>query len=112
MKTYPVNIPEAKRLPEGCIVKSPVPTGEQKGMVTGNWRILRPVVDHDKCTMCLTCYISCPDACITVVDEKIKHNLDYCKGCGICTTVCPVECVDRVPEMNFADGVVRLEKPF
>ena len=70
MKTYPVNIPEGKRLPEGCIVKSPVPTGEQKGMVTGNWRILRPVVDHDKCTMCLTCYISCPDACITVVDRE------------------------------------------
>jgi len=112
MKTYPVNIPEAKRLPEAGVVKSPAPNSEQPAMITGNWRILRPVVDHEKCTLCLTCVYACPDACITVENEKIVQDLKYCKGCGICTAVCTVEAVDRVPELDFADGVVRLEKPF
>lgn len=112
MKTYLVKIPKEKELPYAGIVKSPAVNGEQRNMVTGNWRILRPVVDHDTCTLCMTCYMSCPDACITAVDEKIVHDLEYCKGCGICTAVCPVKAVARVPEMDFTDGVVRLEKPF
>jgi 2-oxoacid:acceptor oxidoreductase delta subunit (pyruvate/2-ketoisovalerate family) len=112
MKTYLVKIPKAKELPEGGIVKSPAVNGEQRNMITGNWRILRPVVDHDKCTLCMVCYMSCPDACITVVDDKIVHDLEYCKGCGICTAVCAVKAVDRVAELDFPDGVTRLDKPF
>jgi 2-oxoacid:acceptor oxidoreductase delta subunit (pyruvate/2-ketoisovalerate family) len=112
MKTYPVNIPKSKQLPEGGIVKSPAPNGEQPNMITGNWRILRPVVDQDKCTLCMNCWAGCPDACITVENDRIVHDLRYCKGCGICTEVCPVEAVARVPELDFEDGVVRLEKPF
>ena len=112
MKTYLVKIPKEKELPDAGIVKSPAVNGQQRNMITGNWRILRPVIDHEKCTLCMTCYMSCPDGCITVVDEKIVHDLKYCKGCGICTAVCPVKAIARVPELDFPDGVVRLEKPF
>ena len=30
---------------------------------------------------------------------------ETCKGCGLCTWVCPVNAIDRVPELDFEDGV-------
>lgn len=112
MKKYRVNIPKEKRLPEAGIVKSPAPNSEQENMITGCWRILRPVYDKEKCVMCRTCWISCPDAAIEIVEDEMRVNLKYCKGCGICTEVCPVGAYENVPELDFEEGVVRLEKLF
>jgi Pyruvate/2-oxoacid:ferredoxin oxidoreductase delta subunit len=39
-------------------------------------------------------------------------NADYCKGCMICVNECPANCLEPVNELEFPDGVVRLEKPF
>lgn len=61
------------------------------------WRNVRPVVDTDKCTGCLQCYLYCPDGTIfkrelEAAGGKPKHTIafdyDFCKGCGVCASVC------------------------
>ena len=89
------------RLPFAGTVKSPV--SENPGMVTGTWRTKRPVLDQEKCTECSTCWIFCPDACITRTDDGMVFNLKYCKGCAICEAVCPSEAISMVPELDFKD---------
>lgn len=79
----------------------PSPQVENEGMITGNWRIQRPVLNQEACTQCWTCWISCPDSCITMTDDGPTFNLKYCKGCGLCTAVCPSGAVSRVPELDF-----------
>ncbi len=81
----------------------PSPKRENEGMVTGNWRTKRPVLDKDKCTDCLICWISCPDACIDQSTTGLAFNLKYCKGCGICAEVCPSNAITNVPELDYAD---------
>ena len=66
--------------------------------LTGAWRSSRPILDSDKCTNCLTCFIYCPDSCISWDGEKIHINYDYCKGCGICAKECPVSAIEMVKE--------------
>ncbi len=69
---------------------------------TGSWRAFRPVVDMEKCTNCLICWLYCPDTSIIVEDEQFKgFDLDHCKGCGICASVCPVKCIEMVEEGKF-----------
>jgi len=105
--TEPPHEPErplGKEVP--AIIPSPV--GENSGMITGNWRFLRPVINHEKCTQCRVCDIFCPDACITPDPAGFQINLKYCKGCGICWTECPVKgAIAPMPELDFAGGVVR-----
>jgi len=67
---------------------------------TGDWRALRPVVDHNKCTKCMLCWLFCPEMAIIWDGEKIQVNLDYCKGCGICAHECPVKAISMVPEFE------------
>ena len=112
MRDYTVKIPKEKLLPEAGIVKSPLPNSEQPDMITGGWRILRPVIDKEKCTMCKTCWLFCPDGSIEITENEVRINLKYCKGCGICANVCPVGAIDRVPELDFDDVPVRLEELF
>jgi len=105
-------IPKHLEVPMGATL--PAPVKEQPGMITGNWRTERPVIDHEKCTTCLNCFIYCPDASWHL-DEKTEQmvwNADYCKGCLICVNECPVDALTPVNELEFPDGVVRLEKPF
>ena len=63
------------------------------------WRTLRPVVNVDKCTGCLKCYMDCPDGCVFKVDEKnVEIDYDFCKGCGICSKSCKFEAIEMMPE--------------
>lgn len=59
-------------------------------LVTKNsgWRRVRPVVDRDKCVMCLQCYLYCPDGVIFEKDGIVCIDYDFCKGCGICGKIC------------------------
>ena len=59
----------------------PSPQTENEGMITGGWRVRRPVCDHD----------------------KVTYNLKYCKGCGLCGAVCPVGAITMAPELDFDD---------
>ena len=107
-----ISVPEDRAVPFGAI--TPAPVRQQDLFITSNWRIVRPVIDHEKCTRCLTCYIACPDSCwsFNEKEEKMEWNWKFCKGCQICINECPADALKAVPELDFEDGVVRLEKPF
>ena len=63
---------------------------------TGDWRIFKPVIDNDKCTKCLLCWIYCPEPSIDRAEDGVEVNYDQCKGCGICAAECPVKCIKMV----------------
>ena len=107
-----ISVPEDRAVPFGAI--TPAPIKQQDLFITSNWRIVRPVIDHEKCTRCFTCYIACPDSCwsFNEQEEKMEWNWKFCKGCQICINECPADALKAVPELDFEDGVVRLEKPF
>jgi pyruvate ferredoxin oxidoreductase delta subunit len=106
------NIPKDREVPFGAVTPAPVNT--QDLFMTSNWRIVRPVIDHEKCTRCLTCYLSCPDSCwvYNEKDDVLEWIANFCKGCQICIHECPVDAITAEPELDFEGGVVRLEKPF
>lgn len=57
---------------------------------TGSWRALKPVIDLERCSNCMLCWIFCPDGSVMVKEAKvIGIDLKYCKGCGICARECP-----------------------
>lgn len=72
------------------------------------WRNMRPVLDAEKCTGCLQCYLYCPDGCIfrpacqasdaTDVGAAVAIDYDFCKGCGVCVEVCRFGALAMVPE--------------
>ena len=69
------------------------------------WRLVRPVIDAQKCTGCLQCYLACPDGTIRKVPEgeqgfegAVFVDLDWCKGCGVCAKACRVGAIDMQPE--------------
>ncbi len=66
---------------------------------TGEWRVLCPVLDMEKCRHCMLCVPFCPDSSIPVEDGK-RLDFDYmhCKGCGICAEVCPFDAISMVSE--------------
>lgn len=73
--------------------------GSAQDLDTGAWRAQRPVVDKDKCTNCLQCWMFCPDMIVSVEDNKmVGFDLFHCKGCGICAKVCPVDAITMVVE--------------
>ncbi len=107
-----INVPKDRAVPFGAI--TPAPVKQQELFITSNWRIVRPVIDHEKCTRCFTCYIACPDSCwsFNEKEEQMEWNWKFCKGCQICINECPADALSAAPELDFEDGVVRLEKPF
>ena len=107
-----INVPRDREVPFGAI--TPAPIKQQELFMTSNWRVVRPVIDHEKCTRCFSCYISCPDSCwsFNEKEEKMEWNWKFCKGCQICIHECPADALSAASELDFEDGVVRLEKPF
>lgn len=68
--------------------------GSMARLYTGSWRTYRPILDLEKCTHCLICWITCPDSAIPVEGgERRETDLQFCKGCGICAKECPVDAI-------------------
>ncbi|HJW87236.1 MAG TPA: 2-oxoacid:acceptor oxidoreductase family protein [Candidatus Brocadiaceae bacterium] len=68
---------------------------------TGNWRVFKPVWNHDICTKCMICVARCPDGCIAVNEEGYPvTNYDNCKGCMICVEECPARAIESVRESH------------
>ena len=72
---------------------------------TGGWRTLKPVVDHEVCIGCDTCYKVCPEGvCFPTGQKNSKglnfydNDLDFCKGCGLCAKHCPVNAIKMIKD--------------
>jgi len=71
---------------------------------TGLWRIMRPVIDYERCNRCWwVCSEFCPDSAIKVIDGKPEIDYDHCKGCMICVAQCPPHAIAAVPEQEFTE---------
>ena len=85
-----------KQMPIGCTMFE---SGSAVQYRTGDWRMnKKPVINHEKCIMCLFCWIFCPDSSIIRGDEGVEVDYIHCKGCGICVTECPVKAISMVED--------------
>lgn len=53
---------------------------------TGDWRALKPVVDHNKCTKCMLCWLFCPDMAIVWDGRKYRSTLTTARVAGYVPT--------------------------
>jgi pyruvate ferredoxin oxidoreductase gamma subunit len=69
---------------------------------TGDWRVMRPLIDADRCTRCWVCFVNCPDGAITLGPSDLPW-IDYgvCKGCLICAEECPIDAIATVREAHY-----------
>lgn len=71
------------------------------------WRLLRPVIDADACTGCLTCYMDCPDGAIYKTHAEdgvaVAVDLGFCKGCGICAKECKFDAIAMESEREAVE---------
>ncbi|MEM2223209.1 MAG: 4Fe-4S binding protein [Acidilobaceae archaeon] len=96
-------------LPVGGII---LEAGNSVKRKTGDWRVFKPIIDQDKCTRCLLCWMYCPDGVIIIRDSEyrtssgrvwrfsLEIDYDYCKGCGICVEECPIEAISFIEEVK------------
>ncbi len=84
-----------------------IPTcGNSVEYETGAWRSSRPILDKEKCTHCMFCWLFCPDGSIRVENGKVMGiDLAHCKGCGICAAECPRKAISMMEEIAAKKGV-------
>ncbi|MFZ0106438.1 MAG: 2-oxoacid:acceptor oxidoreductase family protein [Thiobacillus sp.] len=72
---------------------------------TGLWRVLRPVIDYERCNRCWwVCSEFCPDSAIRVsADGRPEIDYDHCKGCMVCVAQCPPHAIAAIPEREFVE---------
>jgi 2-oxoacid:acceptor oxidoreductase delta subunit (pyruvate/2-ketoisovalerate family) len=75
-----------------CTIVSP---GNTRARRVGDWNNFKPIIDLDKCTKCMICFVYCPDSAVTIDSESRYPIVDYgaCKGCNICFTECPTKAI-------------------
>lgn len=93
-------------LDEADVAAAAIHTGATSVEVrTGLWRVLRPVIDYDRCNRCWwVCSEFCPDSAITVsADGRPEIDYEHCKGCMVCVAQCPPHAIAAVPEQQFVE---------
>ena len=77
-----------------CTIVAPANSALRR---VGNWSKLKPLIDYDKCTKCMICFVYCPDSAITIGQDSFPIvDYDACKGCDICHMECPVKAISIV----------------
>jgi len=74
------------------------PPGNSRNNKTGSWRVFKPIFDYETCTVCGICQSFCPEACITLVDERYTPDFGFCKGCGMCANECTASAITMILE--------------
>jgi len=77
-----------------------------EGGKTGDWRSVRPVIDHGRCipsvkkkAACFLCWLYCPEGVVKAT-IPVEIDFDYCKGCGICAEECPAKAITMAREVK------------
>jgi len=87
----------------GCALDNIIPAEE----LNRDFKVL-PDFNHEKCTGCGRCYISCFDGAHQAIDwdeEKRRPKLnDNCVGCHLCLNVCPVQGCITPGEIRWKEG--------
>jgi len=97
--TNKMDLSSWQTMPIGAVITE---RGNSTEYETGGWRALRPVVDMEKCTHCMICWIFCPDSSILVQDMRFAgFDLAHCKGCGICAVECPPKAIEMMDEVKL-----------
>lgn len=69
------------------------------GKYVANWRVYKPIIDHEKCIACGLCISYCPEEAVNRrEDNKAEIDYRFCKGCGICANECPQEAITMFKE--------------
>ncbi|MCQ1536911.1 ferredoxin family protein [Methanosarcina sp. KYL-1] len=60
-----------------------------------------PVIDYDKCTGSLACYLVCPSYVFTTrkrkgIKEAVVSHPEECIGCEHCLRSCPTKAIELV----------------
>lgn len=79
----------------------PFGPGSEAGVlieVNSGWRNYKPVINHEKCTKCLICWLVCPEGVISKDTPQLEIDYDFCKGCGLCAYECPTKAILMVKE--------------
>lgn len=65
----------------------------------GTYSNIKPVIDTERCSVCLLCWLYCPDGAISIQDNGKKLAVDFalCKSCGICVNECPIKAIELLP---------------
>ena len=60
-------------------------------------------VDRDRCTMCLACVGSCPEAALLDHAEtpQLRFIESNCVQCGLCARTCPEQAITLVPRLDL-----------
>ncbi len=79
-------------IPQAAI---PLPAGAPFGTLA---------VDAGRCTMCLACVGSCPEAALLDHAEapQLRFIESNCVQCGLCATTCPEQAITLVPRLALA----------
>lgn len=68
--------------------------------VSSGMRSFRPIIDTEKCTKCMRCFLLCPDGAIDKSGDVMEIDYDYCKGCGICAHECALKAISIIKEAD------------
>ena len=53
------------------------------------------MINHNNCSLCLTCLASCPYQAFTLQDKIVNDN-ELCQACGECLKHCPHNCLSLI----------------
>ena len=75
----------------------PVSLGSMRQNKTASWRSIRPVIDEEKCKICMICWKYCPEPPIYPTSPPTM-DYEHCKGCGLCLEECAFDAIYSVKE--------------
>ena len=56
--------------------------------------MFKPLIDKNKCKLCLTCISSCPEHALIYIPFKgIRLFEEICNGCSLCMYICPEKAI-------------------